>query len=96
MQNLSFERDLYERFDELHSARKVLDGVISSWIDELAESRYGEIVRYTDTAGRPREYVAWQAIDHIFNHQTHHRGQVSEILDELLVEHDYSNLTSVL
>lgn len=94
--NLSWERDLYERFDELHSARKMLDVIMRSWIDELAESRYEEVVHYTDFAGRSREYIAWQAIDHVFNHQTHHRGQVSEVLDEMLVEHDYANLTAIL
>jgi len=93
---LALGRDLYERFDELHSARKVLDGVIASWIDELAESRYEQLLSYTDSAGRPREFVVWQAIGHFFNHQTHHRGQVSEVLDEMQVEHDYSNLTAIL
>ena len=32
------------------------------------------------------------ALDHVFNHQTHHRGQVSQILDEMGVAHDFSNL----
>ncbi len=31
---------------------------------------------------------------HLFNHQTHHRGQISVLLDQLGVENDYSNLIS--
>ena len=32
---------------------------------------------------RAKRFIAFDALDHVFNHQTHHRGQVSQILDEL-------------
>ncbi|WP_414705227.1 hypothetical protein [Pseudobacteroides sp.] len=28
----------------------------------------------------------------MFNHQTHHRGQISQILDSLKIANDYSNM----
>ncbi len=34
----------------------------------------------------------WQCLLHMFNHQTHHRGQMAQILDEKGVENSYSNL----
>lgn len=34
----------------------------------------------------------WKALIHYFNHQTHHRGQISEVLDELKIGNDYSNM----
>ncbi len=32
------------------------------------------------------------ALVHFFNHQTHHRGQVSALLDGWKIENDYSNM----
>ena len=69
------------------------------WIDFIAQAdpaRLDQVLAYNDSHGTPRRYVAWQALNHVFNHQTHHRGQVSQILDELKVEHDFSNLTDAL
>ncbi|HUX13944.1 MAG TPA: DinB family protein [Spirochaetia bacterium] len=94
--NLAWGRDMYEQFAELRTGRKEVDNILSAWIAELPETRYEEILRYTNTAGEARQYIVWQTIDHLFNHQTHHRGQISEILDEMEVEHDYSNILTIL
>lgn len=32
----------------------------------------------------------------MFNHETHHRGQIAEILDQFGVANDYSNLYRTL
>lgn len=37
----------------------------------------------------------WKALIHYFNHQIHHRGQISEVLDELKIANDYSNMISI-
>jgi len=42
--------------------------------------------------GEKKEHVFWKALMHMFNHQTHHRGQVSQILDQLKLENDFSNI----
>ena len=34
-------------------------------------------------AGQPHEHPLWWAISHFFNHQTHHRGQVTTLLLQL-------------
>jgi uncharacterized damage-inducible protein DinB len=83
-------------FASLERDRRLADRL---WIDFVAQAdpaRLDSVLGYQDSHGNPRRYVAWQALDHVFNHQTHHRGQVSQILDELGVEHDFSNLLDVL
>jgi uncharacterized damage-inducible protein DinB len=35
---------------------------------------------YRTTKGEERQAVRWKILDHVFNHSTHHRGQVSAAL----------------
>ena len=37
-------------------------------------------MRYVNTKGVAREHPMWQALTHFFNHQAHHRGQVTTLL----------------
>jgi len=79
-------------FEEYVCARTLVDAIFVDWIGAADCSRFGEVLVYLDSNGLPRRYYFREALDHVFNHQTHHRGQVSQILDELGVIHDYSNL----
>jgi uncharacterized damage-inducible protein DinB len=51
-----------------------------------------QVLRYQDIRGKQQEKPAWRALLHFFNHQTHHRGQVSVLLDQMSVTNDFSNL----
>jgi uncharacterized damage-inducible protein DinB len=79
-------------FDEYRRERAVVDAIFMDWIGAADTTRFGEVLAYSDSEGRPKRYRLREALDHVFNHQTHHRGQVSQILDEMGIEHDYSNL----
>jgi uncharacterized damage-inducible protein DinB len=79
-------------FEEFARERAVVDAIFEDWIALADTARFGEVLAYSDSHGLPRRYCAREALDHVFNHQTHHRGQVSQILDELGIQHDYSNL----
>jgi uncharacterized damage-inducible protein DinB len=82
-------------FDEFRRERAAVDAIIVDWIAGAEVSRFGDALSYADSHGNPMRYLLCEAVDHFFNHQTHHRGQVSQILDELGVKHDYSNLIGV-
>jgi uncharacterized damage-inducible protein DinB len=79
-------------FGEYRRERAVVDAVFEDWVAAADTSRFGEVLAYRDSHDLPRRYYFRDALDHVFNHQTHHRGQVSQLLDQLGVEHDYSNL----
>ena len=71
-------------FDELWSRRQALDADIAAWGDRLTPADLeGDLVWYSGAVGRemkkPRALCAMQ----IFNHQTHHRGQVHAALTAL-------------
>jgi uncharacterized damage-inducible protein DinB len=79
-------------FDEYRRERAAVDSIFEDWIASADTARFGEVLAYSDSHGLPKRYFFREALDHVFNHQTHHRGQVSQILDELGIKHDYSNL----
>ena len=76
--------------------RKLVDDLLSEFAAVADTARFGEILAYADSADTPRRYVFREVLDHVFNHQTHHRGQVSQIFDEMGVENDYSNIYDAL
>jgi uncharacterized damage-inducible protein DinB len=72
---------LYEDFSGLRAARMVEDERIIRWIAGLSEDTLAAPFRYrTVTNPRTIEQPLAPALDHFFNHQTHHRGQLHGLL----------------
>jgi uncharacterized damage-inducible protein DinB len=69
-----------------------LDEVIRQAFGAVSDLHYGAELSYQNIRGIDQKKIAWRAFLHFFNHQTHHRGQVSVLLDQFKVENDYSNL----
>jgi uncharacterized damage-inducible protein DinB len=77
------DQELYADFDELRAERTKTDAHIVAWAAGLAEARLSETLEYETYAGVPYEHALWWAVSHFFNHQTHHRGQVTTLLVQL-------------
>jgi uncharacterized damage-inducible protein DinB len=50
------------------------------WAATLTDDEAAAQFAYVDTKGRPWEQPLWQIVQHVINHGTHHRGQVSGFL----------------
>jgi len=87
---------LFPDFGALRSGRTVLDGIFIQLSAEVDEGVLQKVLDYHNTRGEAKRYILWETMIHIFNHQTHHRGQIAEILDELGTTNDYSNVISYL
>ena len=81
----SLDAILHDDFDALRAARRKEDTLISRYIDRLSEEDLKGTLRYT-TVVRPQtiEQPLMPALDHFFNHQTHHRGQAHAILSSII------------
>lgn len=86
----------YETLDSFREARVEVDELISAVVDELDEERLVSQFTYTNSKGLARTLDLGGALLHMFNHQTHHRGAIAQVLDELGVENDYSNLLATV
>lgn len=77
----SLNQVLYPDFSELKSVRDRLDGIIIKWLDDEVSLSDMEIdLVYKNTRGITSRRNFAELLGHFFNHQTHHRGQVSTLL----------------
>ena len=75
---------LFPQFDRLRQARQAEDRRIAGWIDGLSEDALGGRFTYMTVSDmRTVSQRLAPALDHFFNHQTHHRGQAHMILTVL-------------
>jgi uncharacterized damage-inducible protein DinB len=72
---------LYEDFSALREARRNEDARINRFVDGLSTADLDGNIRYrTITNPQDIEQPLAPALDHFFNHQTHHRGQAHGLL----------------
>jgi uncharacterized damage-inducible protein DinB len=69
-------------FADLQRQRIEIDQLIAAWVEDLTDEILAAPMRYATFAGQAREHATWIAVSHLFNHQTHHRGQVTTLLKQ--------------
>jgi uncharacterized damage-inducible protein DinB len=70
----------FETPGELWMEREAMDRRIEAHINALPAADYAGEVHYTNTRGEPHHLSRQIILTHVFNHQTHHRGQVHHML----------------
>ena len=71
------------------------DKILEQLSEELSEDDLKKDISYTGKGNIEKKKKIWEILIHIYNHQTHHRGQISQILDEHGIENDYSNIIRI-
>ena len=79
----SLRQEMCSDFADLLRERQATDQVIVNWAEELTDEILEKTMCYSNSKGEVREHPVWLAVAHIFNHQTHHRGQVTTLLYQL-------------
>jgi uncharacterized damage-inducible protein DinB len=73
----------YPQFTDLKAQREAEDARIIAFVDSLDAASLDADFVYANMAGTPQHNPLWQALVHLFNHQTHHRGQAHAGLTRL-------------
>jgi len=74
---------LFEKLDALREAREIEDRRIRDYVESLSSSDLDARFEYANTRGQAQRQPRWEALVHLFNHQTHHRGQAHACLTRL-------------
>lgn len=75
---------VHDDFDALWAARQDFDAEIEDWAKALEPSDFeGDLTWYSGAVGREMSKPRALCVMQIFNHQTHHRGQVHAVLTAL-------------
>ena len=71
---------MFDDLSSLHAARVEEDSRIIGFVQGLTEPAFEEAVDYRMLNGAPHRQPRREILAHLFNHQTHHRGQAHAIL----------------
>lgn len=77
----SLDQELAADFDDLRRERALTDTAIEEWAAAATEDVLAGPLRFI-RKGAPHEVPLWWAVSQLFNHQTHHRGQVTTLLTQ--------------
>ena len=79
----SLDTELYSDFAELRAQRSATDEAIANWAASLTDEKLAGNLTYTSMVNpAPRTYRLELVVTHFFNHQTHHRGQLTTLLSQ--------------
>lgn len=77
-------QELYAEFEVLRAERETTDRQIIEWSRHLNPEWLSQPFEYTSNVdGKCRVLPTWVLVTHMFNHQTHHRGQITTLLKQL-------------
>ena len=84
----------YEDFGELRRVREALDARIEDWAATVTDGWLREILTFVSKVdGAEKTYPHWVLVTHMFNHETHHRGQVTTLLSQMGIDIGTTDIT---
>lgn len=82
--------------EPLRARRTLLDQVLSDWIATLGDDDLGVTVAYANSRGEAQAKPLGALLVHVFNHQTHHRGQTTTLLTQAGVDVGLTDLVALI
>jgi uncharacterized damage-inducible protein DinB len=80
----AFGAGMYADFAQLRREREITDGELLDWAAGVSAAWLSSTLTYTSAVdGRTREMPAAIAAIHLFNHGTHHRGQLTTLMKQV-------------
>jgi len=87
---------LHDNLPNLWEHRQSADNLLIHFIEGTPSKLLEGDIDIANPSGKVYTFPFGKILMHLFNHQTHHRGAIAQILDASGVENDYSNLLELL
>ena len=87
---------MFDDLEGLNAHRQWLDTVIINWVAALTEDELSTMLSYHNIKGVASKRRYSSLIIHFFNHQTHHRGQVSTLFSQAGVDIGVTDLLALI
>jgi uncharacterized damage-inducible protein DinB len=79
----AFGADMFEAFDELRRERERTDQSMVAWADAITADWLASTLEYRSRVDeKTRRLPCAVAVVHLFNHGTHHRGQLTTLIKQ--------------
>lgn len=93
VQKTDYQEMQFASLAELVRLRKELDSTILSWVKTITKEWLGEDLKfYSFMYKREITLPLWLILTHFFNHQTHHRSQISTALFQLGLDYGVTDI----
>ena len=86
----------YQRLSDITLLRRQIDELIIQYCANLTHDDCEKFITYMNTEGQEITSLVSDITQHIFNYQTHHRGQLSCILSQLCVDYGCMDLPVIV
>ncbi len=86
----------YPTLPPLRERREWLDALIVRWVEALTPDRLSSCLVYANMKGVPARRSTLALATHLFNHQTHHRGQATTLLAQAGVDVGATDLLALI
>ena len=75
--------DMFPDLAAVRLAWTDLEAKIRAYLEALGEANVTKVIEYTLLSGQPGASPLWQMLQHVVNHASYHRGQVTTMLRQL-------------
>jgi len=87
---------LFDDIQYLRGKREKMDALILDFSDTWNDDMLASPIRYRNIAGEKHQQPLGALLQHLFNHQTHHRGQVTTLLFQAGIDPESTDLIMML
>jgi uncharacterized damage-inducible protein DinB len=82
------------QWKELGAAFETVDEATVRFVSDLRDDEFKAPVKVEWYGGKPASAPLYFMLTNLTAHSTHHRGQISQILDALKIDNDYSGINA--
>lgn len=87
--------ELYPDFAQLQHQRALTDDAIDDFVVGLTPEKLNAAFHFTSFDATRHQVKLWICLQHLFNHQTHHRGQITVLLEQLNMDCGVTDFTKM-